>query len=395
MPSRRDVLKAGGLATAGVLAGGAARYGAWSPAPLSAPAGTWLQPRYDYENTGHNPEATPPTDSPDVARMYDAPGEAFSLAAGVGNLYVGSEHSVAAFEYGSETPRWERTAGGRWLAVGSDVVVAAGEGEAAAFAATNGERLWRRNRDAYAYDVLVDRRTAYVGWNDALAAYDIGSGEPRWRLSASDAAFAGFDGGRLLVAESGLDAYEPRGALRGVLADGPRRAWASRGFYDADYPVVAGGYALVGSGGGPPGATSTVTAVTSGGDQEWRTELGNNAGNIASDGERAYAVSMRYGDSEGGVQYADTTTLHALSVDSGDEQWSFQRTGWFVAPVVADGTVFVGERGGPNGNGNLHALDAATGEHRWTDESTDGVNVLVAVGETLYAGTGRGVLAFE
>lgn len=51
MPSRRDVLKAGGVVAAGLAAGGVARAGAWSPALYEPPVGTWLQPRYGFGNS--------------------------------------------------------------------------------------------------------------------------------------------------------------------------------------------------------------------------------------------------------------------------------------------------------------------------------------------------------
>lgn len=387
MPSRRDLLKAGGLGAAGVLAGGAARYGSWSPAPLDAPEGTWLQPQYDQQNTSYIPDASPPTEPPDVARAHDVAESVNALAVDAERLYVGADHAVYAFEDGNEYPRWDRAAATYRLAATGDTVVAAGETAVSAFAATNGDRLWRRSRAAYTAGLLVDRQTAYVGWSDACVAYDLADGGRRWSLPVTSDAAVGFDGDRLLVAGSFLHAYEPRGSLRGVLGDAPVNSWTYEGA--AVQPVVAGEYALVGEDGGPAGATTAVTAVDAAGRREWRTELGNNARRIATDGDRAYAVSMRYGEPEGDVQFSDTTTLHALDVATGDELWAFQRGGWFCQPVVADGAVYVGEYGGPNGNGNLHALDAETGDRLWTHDA-NGVNVLAAVGESLLAGTDDG-----
>lgn len=387
MPSRRDVLKAGGLLAAGGAGSVAARYGAWSPALPTPAEETWPQPRYGYGNTGHNPDARPPTSSPSVAWMGEVTGGVNALVAGPQNLYAGTGHAVYAFEYLQEYPRWDRPASGYQLAVADGVVVAAGRSRVTAFEAANGTERWRRLMDGYAYGLLVDEQTVYVGWNGRLDAYDVASGRRRWSVSTSSRSYPGFDGDRLLVAGSDLRAYKPRSALAGTLGDGPTRAWQCDGARPPTHPVVAGEYTLAGSNRCLYGPDCGLSAITESGSQEYHVELGHNAGSVATDGDRAYVVSMLYRDSGNGYKVAETTTLHAIDVVSGEELWSFQRPGWFCDPIVVDGTVFVGESGSQNGTGNLHALDAVSGEKLWSYTDASGVNTLVAVGDALYVGT--------
>jgi outer membrane protein assembly factor BamB len=393
MPSRRDVLKAGGLLAAGGAGSVAARYGAWSPTLRDPPAGTWPQPRYGFGNTGHNPDASPPRSAPSVLWTGEVAGGVSALVAGPEHLYVGTEHAVSAFEYLQEYPEWDRPAKGHHLAVADGVVVAAGENTATAFDAANGNERWQRRADEYVYGLLVDEQTAYVGWNGRLDAYDAAGGGREWSIATSARTCPGFDGDRLLVAGTDLSAYEPRSALRGTLGDGPTRTWRCDDTLSPTQPVVTGEYTLAGSNRCFSTANCGLSAVTESGSEQYFRELGDNAGSVATDGDSAYVVSMRYGESEGDYNVSDTTTLHALDVASGEELWSFQRPGWFCDPVVADGTVFVGETGGQNGNGNLHALDAASGEPLWSYTDASGVNTLVAVDDALYVGTDdRGVL---
>lgn len=390
MPSRRDVLKAGGLVGAGLIGGGTARYGAWTPAPLDVPRGTWLQPRYDRGNTGHNPHATPPTDDPDLVWTYDVPESVTALAAGVGHLYVGTEHAVYAFEGGARHSHWDVAARGHHLAVSDDVVVAVGSGMAAAFAASNGDLWWRHDTDSRVYNVLVDRQLAYVGSPDGLVAYALDSGERRWSITHNTETYPAFAGDRLLLGESNLAAYEPRTPLEGVLADSPTRVWESNQVYGPTRPVVGDDHVFAGETNCFQTDTCGVNVLSRSGEHEHHIELGNSAGSVATDGERAYVVSLMYGDSENGYNVPDSTTLHAIDPDSGDELWSFQRPGWFCPPVVANDTVYVGESGSQHGNGNLHALDAERGTQRWTYEYVDGVTELAAVGGSLFVGADAG-----
>lgn len=392
MPSRRDFLKAGGGGLALAVAAGAARWGAWSPAVHAPAANTWPQARYGPGNTGHSPDATPPAEPPAAISRYDVGEAAETVVVDEDRVYAGTEHSVWAYGRGTDRhSEWDEPGDGRRLAVGSETVVAAGRGRVTGFDPATGRVLWERRTEAVAYGVLVGERTAYAGLRDRVVAFDLASGERRWSLSTDGEAFPGFDGDdRLLVGSTRLRAFEPRGALQGVLSDAPRRAWKIREPVGGTYPVDAGDLTLVGSNICLSAADCGLAAVTADGDVDWQVELGNNAGRVAFDGERAYVVSMRYGESDGGVNYSDDTTLHAVDPETGEELWAFDRGGWFSSPVVADGVVYVGERGSPNGNGNLHALDAERGGELWTYERTDGVNALAAVGDVLYAATDGG-----
>jgi len=391
MPSRRDFLKAGGGGLTLAVAGSAARWGAWSPAVHAPAENTWPQPRYGPGNTGHSPDASPPESTPVAVRQYETGESAGTVVVDEDRVYAGTEHSVWAYERGDDRhSEWDEPGDGRRLAVGDEAVVATGRDRITGFDPKSGQVRWEHHPNAAAYGVLVGERTAYAGFRDEVVAYDLVSGDRRWSVDVGGRAFPGFDGDRLLTGGNRLRAYEPRRPFRGVLSDAPRRAWEAEGYVGGRSPVDAGDRTLVGSTTCLRTDTCGLAAVTADGAVDWRVELGNNAGRVAFDGERAYVVSMRYDDGEGGVHYSDDTTLHALDPANGDELWTFERGGWFSSPVVADGTVYVGERGSPNGNGNLHALDAETGEALWTYDRTEGVNALAAVGDTLYAATDGG-----
>ncbi|MFB6271054.1 MAG: PQQ-binding-like beta-propeller repeat protein [Halobacterium sp.] len=320
---------------------------------------------------------------------YEVGGEVTALAADADRLYVGTEHSVSAFEYGAADSAWDTAAPAHQVAIGENVVVAAGANEASAFA-MDGTEQWRLQAasDNEATGLLVDERTAYVGFQYGLEAVAVASGRRRWSLSTDDNAVPGFDGDRLLVGDD-VTAYAPRGALGGVLADAPVREWTCPEVVGPVRPVVTSEYVLAGTSVCHWSGRCGLHAVA-GGDHEYHVELGDSAGQVATDGDRAYVVSMQYGESEGGYNLADTTTLHAIDVATGERRWSFQRLGWFTAPVVADGTVYVGDPDTRNGNGNLHALDAASGDLLWEVTDVDGVTELAAVGDSLFVGESDG-----
>src|SRR6056297_2152171 len=129
MPSRRDLLKAGGGGLALAVAGGAARWGAWSPAVPSPSENAWPQPRYGPGNTGHSPDASPPRSNPAAIQRYDTGESANTVVVDEDRVYAGTEHSVWAYERGDdEYSAWDEPGDGRRMAVGSDAVVATGRG---------------------------------------------------------------------------------------------------------------------------------------------------------------------------------------------------------------------------------------------------------------------------
>jgi len=392
MPSRRDALKALALGSAGVLAGGAARYGAWSPDVHQPADGTWPQPRYGPRNTAHSPDASPPTDAPEVVARHEVSDAVLSVRVGAERTYAGTEHAVWAFDRdGERGSAWSQSADARQLAVGPDAVIAGGRGQVAGLAPESGEVLWQHDTETHVRSVLAGERTAYVGGYDELAAFDATTGRRRWRLSTKRDTRPGFDGdGRLLVAGDGADAvhaYDPRSDAEGVLANAPTRTWTATEASGATYPVVTeSGGLFVGKLGCPDTYPCGVVALRGDGTADWTAEPGPNLQHPAFDGERVYVASARFGD-EDGVSYRHDATLHALDAETGDELWAFQRGERFASPIVADGTVYVAGEGSPNGN--LHALDAETGDRLWTHDA-NGANAVVAVEDALVVGTADG-----
>lgn len=193
---------------------------------------------------------------------------------------------------------------------------------------------------------VVADGTVYVGALDGFDAVDAVTGERRWRHSFPDeddgvrywrTSTAAVDGDTVYVC------IEER--LRALAtADGAQR-WSVDLYGRGTAPAVVGGTVYVGT--GESGIVRAFDAAT--GERRWRFAEGGDfmSGPVAVSGGRVYAATGR-------------DRLYAVDAEEGTEVWRSERTAerW-TAPVVADGTVYVGDET------RLRAFDAADGTERW------------------------------
>jgi outer membrane protein assembly factor BamB len=129
------------------------------------------------------------------------------------------------------------------------------------------------------------------------------------------------------------------------------------------------------------GEQSAVVAAAVGDGQEvWRLQTGSPmVGGATVAGGAAY-LSGRNG------------TVHAVAVESGDRQWSFEAAGRVATPpAVANDTVLVMAEGFKSGRATVHALDARTGEEEWRfspERVTVGASALTIADNAVIFGLG-------
>lgn len=359
--SRRDVLRAVGVATTtATLAGGAAGCLFASGAECDADEGS-------FEPTVTDADATPTvTDADWPLRYRDAANTARAAGAGP------TDGVVRAWA----TPERLDRSGETWVVAAGDAVYA----------------------------------TARDG--DALLALDPADGSVRRR-------FDGFDetGPPAVAPDAGLVLVGDRSGLHALPADGGERAWSTDGpALDAsDRLAVADGTAYV------AGRESVLAVDVATGERLWTADgrhLGAVAGGrvLAADGVRALDASdgaevwsyadvtpfgaVSIGGSDGAAD--DSTAyvgelgrLHAYALADGSERWSHRGgTEDFRVPAVADDRLVVGTGRTEAGGGNVYAVDRESGERLWCDSlGFRGPPVTAVAGDAAYVAAGELVQA--
>jgi len=396
MPSitRRRALGTGAALAAGSYAAyrlhrGAtdATFDAWTPEP-----GTWPLPRYDPANTAHNPNASPPRESPTsrVVTSVSTATERPRFAPLVGPDHVVTYGSgLAVYPRGGGDAVRERDAATPLAGFGPDGrlhTVVRDPTDVDAPAAVVGFDADRR--EAYRVPLgadhpqglIVGSREVYVGGEDGtLRAIDPASGR-RWR---ADGALPALADGRLYAADAPLDgtvAYAERVGVDRRLSVGPKRAWSAgpaSGF--PHRPAVADGRVVLGTYADGGGVLVAVDADS--GERLWDPRpLGTDVSTPAVVGDRGYVA----------VGAGAAGFVARLDLSTGETRWRDDVDWSASAPVVADGTLVVaGER---VDGGVVRAYDAATGDALWTqtfEERLSGLalvenRVLVTAGASLY-----------
>ncbi|UPV73617.1 PQQ-like beta-propeller repeat protein [Halorussus limi] len=248
----------------------------------------------------------------------------------------------------------------------------------------DGTERWRTDGVDQFLDLLaVGGGRAYLGTSDDALGFDgqrlfaVGrsDGDSRWSVETGDAFRGTYLDGSLLVGLGG------RGVARHDAATGERQ-WQKRvegvGSSDGSF-VVADGAVLAG---GPRDGDGRLAALDlADGSQRWT---------YAAGGGRAFVPSgaALAGDTVVGTEYGGR--VFALAVGDGREQWATDLDGETRrAPVVADGTVFVGGYRS-NAADVIHALDAETGETRWRADAPGFSGAVHPTGETVVVRTGDG-----
>lgn len=129
---------------------------------------------------------------------------------------------------------------------------------------------------------------------------------------------------------------------------------------------LTSGPAIVGSVVFIADSTGRVDAITTGGDRIWRQSLGGrnlDSAPVVADGTVYVGTAgPTMGSQSDGT---GTNRLFALDATDGEVRWTAPASDWVTtAPTVSDETVFFGDDGG-----TLYALDRSTSEERWRFET--------------------------
>ncbi|RDI70983.1 outer membrane protein assembly factor BamB family protein [Halopelagius longus] len=409
MPSRRDVLRAGGALCLGALSGCVARA---FDAP-ETPPGEWRTARRDARNAAYAPDATPPTD-PAVAwtRSFGSDGRVESVLVARGNVYAVRPTETTILD--SETGETRRTTGGagqtpgdgatRVAAVGEDSLYTA-DGAAVRAFDPDGSLRWETRRPGVpdgaagrVYGLVVTDDGVLCGTHDGVAAFDAGGGTHRWTFGRGGMGgfYPAVAGERVYVCSPGptyaLSRPSPFGALFG---GGPSPAWEQSSPGPGTWPVVTDGPILVGDGDrrGDSGRTRPLLAIARDGSVEWRASASGAVVGLAVAEEESLAVSVRFdaASEEGRVVAVETAT--------GETAWERDDIGitddFSGSVVVAGDTCLVAGFSKASAN-PIRALDAATGETQWRRTVDGDVTSVVPAGERVYAATTLGnLVAFE
>jgi outer membrane protein assembly factor BamB len=139
----------------------------------------------------------------------------------------------------------------------------------------------------------------------------------------------------------------------GLSAETGEIQWKERRVPGPAGPAAADGELVInGEGTGPD---AFVRASLEDGEEGWRFETKSPVvGGVTVEDGRAY-----FGGRDG--------TVHAIDIETGKEDWSFQAPGRVETPLAAaEGLVFLVSEGFKTGLATAYALDASTGKEEWT-----------------------------
>ena len=392
MPSRRTLLRTGGLAGLSVLAGclSASPFGAPTPA-----AGEWPTTRRGPTNTARAPEATPPRASPRVAWRAEAAGAIHDLLVADGTVYATHARGTVAYETTTGDRRWtvEREsmvpAGRRVGALAEGTLYTADDASLRAVDATDGTRLWSHQITAETADPLrgyglkITDSGLLLGFHGGLAAFDR-EGSHRWTVWPGGLGwvYPAVAHGRLYVGSPGpLLAYARSSRLNRVLDPAPRAAWEGRGPAFCSWPVVVGDRIVVAD--REPlrdGGTTTVWAYEWDGTLDWTRRVPG-TGRAPAAAEETVVVSAG----------TEPSTVRGLDAADGTVRWVRESRRYVRDPIVAGDVVLAaGAPEEPSRGETVRALDAATGDRLWTIPVDGRAERLAAVGDRVYVGTDAG-----
>jgi len=207
----------------------------------------------------------------------------------------------------------------------------------------------------------------YAGSADGnVYAIDAADGAELWRRRAGTFSSATVAGGAVYAGGADLQALEP--------ATGTQRWQFGIDGGVVGAPRVVDGVAYVATGTPFEWAVYAVGADT--GIEQWRVDI---SGGIV----RPPAVV-------GDAVYVSGDGVRALDANEGTELWHREGEVLPAAPVVADGTVYVGEASQTREDGFLTALDGRSGEVDWRRELPGAVRSSVAVTPDAVFAAGEG-----
>ncbi|QLH81892.1 PQQ-binding-like beta-propeller repeat protein [Halosimplex pelagicum] len=380
--TRRRFLRTGGAASALALAGCLGGSNPISGGGGGGPSG-WPRPQRDAAFTGHT-EASGPTGSVETEWSHDLGDEHLGQAPAVvgGTVYVADPDGVSALDAESGSEQWREEFDGSigQLTVLDGTVYFESAGVRALDAA-DGSTEWTYDDVAERGKVTVADGTAYLAeWTGGLVALDAGSGEEQWTGSTDEGVPhqpAVADGTAYFVTRGGEET--PSYLVAVDTESGEETARIEREAAIDQRPTVVDGtvYQQNGWAVGP----TTVP----GGEQAWGYDerVPRGAPSVAVDGSTVYFANRRPG----------TTHYQIVALDrsSGEPVWRRTLDGGVVAaPIVADGTVYLGTT-----EGTVYGLDAESGETAWQHalEGRVDASLAVANGRLYVAASEGGVYA--
>jgi len=300
------------------------------------------------------------------------------------------------------------------VAVGGDIVVAGDTGTVRRVSA-EGEVAWSTDVEPTTRGVhgtpAVANGTVYVGaYDGAMYAFDVETGERRWRTGIGDAIGSSpvyFNGTVYIAAEYAT----PSGSVAALDAETGDVDWIDHRPTDHPHSTVAidrdAGRLVVGSNDGVcyawtfPGLERAWTFETDGAIKgpvathdglavfgSWDhgvygvdLEDGTEAWSFAADEDVMSGPAVAHD----GTVYVGShdTRLYALDGTTGEERWRFRTGGWIIGSVTATREhVLAGAY-----DARMYAVDAATGEETWSVEGRGHATgaVLVDGGALYYA----------
>ncbi|WP_408957376.1 PQQ-binding-like beta-propeller repeat protein [Natrinema sp. 74] len=399
MPSRRQLLAGTGFAGIGLIGGHAATADRSGTATLD-----WPMARYDAAGTSYNPDASGPTDDPQIeweGELEQTGG--FELDPPVvvdETVYAGNETLVAfdaatgdvRFSYGNHGGVYRSSPARASASIyrtetlvitSPDGVVGLNAGGGLClFGHRFGDERWQRPSETAELSVFGPSKTpppvavdgtvySVVPNTSGIVALEGDNGDERWRTDIEHDSRSGVTLTRPAVRDGTVFATGWPSQVRAIDAETGDVLWRD----DHDDATIL-----------PPTATelgvvvptrSGVTLYGTDGDVRWTRTLDGNM----TDGAAAVA--------DGRVFVINgKTSLHALDLETGDDDWSvpFNHE---ATPIVADGIVYV-----TNGV-ELIAFDAETGEQRFTYEAEWYLSPPAIGDGVLYIVDGDRVLALE
>jgi hypothetical protein len=348
----------------------------WRPGP-----GTWAQDGYGPANTGANPHANPPRAAPAVRWERRLPEPLDDLRVAEGTVYCATRTRLVALGAASGAVRWERAADASGLKYIDGRLYFRTTEEAFAAWSTDGTELWRTELDAEALkDYYEQDGYIYVGTFSGHRVLHADSGtvvrsrDAEWEFLASRP-------GRLYTTRGGA----PGTPITYDVADaGVEERWRVDTDCGVGRPAVGSEQVYYGL---DPDFTADcdgshrLKAVDTTGEPQWTVTFDADLWYPAVAGDRVF-VPMAADDGEAGG-------LACLGTD-GERRWTHRASGGLKRAAVADGTVYaVPTRGS---TAPLVACDASSGDRLW-ERAVDPDAALAAAGDTLYVGTGDGLVA--
>jgi outer membrane protein assembly factor BamB len=239
------------------------------------------------------------------------------------------------------------------VAVGDGDIVVAGDTGTVRRVSPEGEVRWdasveRTTRGIHGTPAVANG-TVYVGaYDGAMYAFDVESGERRWRTDVGDAIGSSpvYFNGTVYIA---VEYSPPDGSVAALDAGSGEERWIDRHPTDHPHSTVAidrdVGRLVVGSNDGVCYAWSFPEL-----ERVWTFETGGAIkGPVAVHDGLAVFGSWDHG-------------VYGVDLEDGTEAWSFAADEDVMSgPAVAhDGTVYIGSH-----DARLYALDGSTGEERW------------------------------